>query len=211
MSYALEPRLRANYPVSERLRSCKRRTAERGLRKDSETEVWPWLPFLCSRSRLQPSKGQKGTRNNTGTGQQRGQARAEQVQNANKKGDQDKSKAGQNRGKHNGSAKRASTKPATANGSLPIAAWYSIQTQGAVRTSVSSHPLFLCPGFYSLIPLLISTSTLARCGFLRASRRSESFLSFIPLSISVRWRFAFSQCKMESECARMLHERGLFH
>ena len=55
-------------------------------------------------------QGAKGTRNNHGAGQQRGQARAEQVQNANKKGDKDKSKAAQNHGKHKGWAKNGQHK-----------------------------------------------------------------------------------------------------
>jgi Ni/Co efflux regulator RcnB len=45
-------------------------------------------------------KGEKGERNNNGATKQRGQARAEEVQNANKKGENTKSKGSQNDGKH---------------------------------------------------------------------------------------------------------------
>lgn len=45
-------------------------------------------------------KGAKGTRNNNGAGKETGQARAEQVQNENKKGENTKSKGSQNEGKH---------------------------------------------------------------------------------------------------------------
>lgn len=45
-------------------------------------------------------KGAKGTRNNNGASKDTGQARAEQVQNENKKGENTKSKGSQNEGKH---------------------------------------------------------------------------------------------------------------
>lgn len=47
-----------------------------------------------------PAAAQKGARNNNGAGKQRGQDRAEQVQNENKKGENSKSKGSQNDGKH---------------------------------------------------------------------------------------------------------------
>ena len=47
-----------------------------------------------------PAAAQKGGRNNNGAGKQTGQARAETVQNENKKGENTKSKGSQNEGKH---------------------------------------------------------------------------------------------------------------
>jgi len=47
-----------------------------------------------------PAAAQKGARNNNGAGKLRGQNRAEQLQNENKKGENTKSKGSQNDGRH---------------------------------------------------------------------------------------------------------------
>jgi hypothetical protein len=56
-----------------------------------------------------PAAAQRG-RADSGAGKQRGQDRAEQVQNENKKGDKDRSKAGRSHGKHEGWEKKGKHK-----------------------------------------------------------------------------------------------------
>lgn len=51
--------------------------------------------------------GKKGVHNNNGTGKQHGKARADQVQDTNKKGEKDPSQGSKSEGKHKGWRKKA--------------------------------------------------------------------------------------------------------
>jgi len=77
-----------------------------GLHEASEK---PLLGSGCRFSARDPRCGAE-RRANSGAGKQRGQDRAEQVQNENKKGDKDRSKDGRSHGKHEGWEKKGKHK-----------------------------------------------------------------------------------------------------